>query len=149
MLPGFMNESRDHAENLQLLWVQRRVGWIHGLKGRTWRKQQTLDGEFSVDFRNHNISVLWPFGFVDDHQIAAVQPDIRHGIADGAHKERGAGPLNAVLIQIKLHLDIVTCRRWKTSLTAIGMQWRGRRRGRAEQYGSRMLPAARYLRVPQ
>nr|BBF83610.1 hypothetical protein [Enterobacter sp.] len=65
-----MDKGRDDAAYLQFFRVRGRVGGIHRKKGDSGPELQALDGEFSICFRDDNITLHRRFRFVYHHEVA-------------------------------------------------------------------------------
>ena len=76
--------------------------------------RDAFDGQFAVDNRDDDVSVLRFERAVNDEDVAGMNPRADHRIARDAHEEGGRRMFDEVAIEIESSLYVVLCGRRET-----------------------------------
>ena len=74
---------------------------------------QSLEGEFPVERSNHNFSIGFFLGAIDDQQILIKDASASHRVPICTDKEDVIGIRNQILMQIEITVVLILSRAWK------------------------------------
>lgn len=98
---GIVEKPGDHAQQVQLLGVDHRIGRVHRAQRNLWLQLQALDGELPADLCDDDVTVRGFLRAIDDHHVAVIQTQVFHAAAAGAHEKRGGPVGDAELVQVQ------------------------------------------------
>ena len=105
----------DHAPDLYslpILGVDDGEGRVLGLKAHAAATRvQALASEFAIDHGDHDVPVLWPDGFVHQHDGAIQDARVAHRVASDTHEKGGLWMAHKLAHELYALDLVVLCRR--------------------------------------